>query len=128
MIVGLGVDLVDIPRVERMVARFGERVLSRLFTDGERRYATERSLPAASLAVRIAAKEATYKALSGNDLARAIGWRDIEVVNAWDGSPSIELHGIAKERAEQLGVSRVLVTLSHTHLGAVAVVVCESGR
>lgn len=128
MIVGLGVDLVDIPRVERMVARFGGRVLSRLFTDGERRYATERSLPAASLAVRIAAKEATYKALSGNDLARAIGWRDIEVVNAWDGSPSIELHGLARERAAQMGVSRILVTLSHTHLGAVAVVICESDK
>lgn len=126
MIVGLGVDVVDIPRVEKMVERYGDRVLARLFTDGERRYVAERSLPAPSLAVRIAAKEAAYKALAGNELARGIGWRDIEVVNAWDGAPSITLHGVAEQRAAELGVARLLVSLSHTHLTAVAVVVAEA--
>lgn len=125
MIVGLGVDVVDIPRVAKMVERYGDRVLSRLFTEGERRYVAERSLPAPSLAVRIAAKEAAYKALSGNELARGIGWRDIEVANSWDGAPSIILHGLAQQRAAELGVARMLVSLSHTHLTAVAVVVAE---
>lgn len=127
MIVGLGVDLVDIGRVRRMIAARGERVLTRLFTEGEREYAGYRVEPARHLAARIAAKEAAFKALAGNDLARGIGWRELEVFPRDDGGPLLRLHGRAERRAAELGVTRILVTISHTDTTAVAVVVLERG-
>jgi holo-[acyl-carrier protein] synthase len=126
MIVGLGVDLVDIARVRRLIESRGGRAMARLFTDGERAYATYRVDPARHLAARIAAKEAAFKALSGNDLARGIGWRELEVFARDDGGPVLRLHGRAERRAAELGVARILVTISHTDTAAVAVVVLES--
>jgi holo-[acyl-carrier protein] synthase len=125
MIVGLGVDIVEIARVRRLVESRGERAMARLFTDGERAYATYRVDPARHLAARIAAKEAAFKALSGNDLARGIGWREIEVFARDDGGPLLRLHGRAERRAAELEVRRVLVTISHSDTAAVAVVVLE---
>jgi holo-[acyl-carrier protein] synthase len=126
MIVGLGVDLVDIARVRRLIESRGDRAMARLFTDGERAYATYRVDPARHLAARIAAKEAAFKALSGNDLARGIGWRELEVFARDDGGPVLRLHGRAERRAAELGVARILVTISHSDTAAVAVVVLES--
>jgi holo-[acyl-carrier protein] synthase len=125
VIVGLGVDLVEIARVRRLVESRGDRVMARLFTDGERGYADYRVDPARHLAARIAAKEAAFKALAGNDLARGIGWRELEVFTRSDGGPLLRLHGRAERRAAELGVSRVLVTISHTDTMAVAIVVLE---
>jgi holo-[acyl-carrier protein] synthase len=125
VIVGLGVDLVDIARVRRLVETRGDRAMARLFTDGERQYAGYRVDPARHLAARIAAKEAAFKALAGNDLARGIGWRELEVFAREDGGPMLRLHGRAERRAAELGVTRILVTLSHTDTTAVAVVVLE---
>src|SRR3989449_4463746 len=81
---------------------------------------------ATHVAVRLAAKEAAYKALQGSAGARGIGWRDIEVIRAPDGRPEVALSGLAQARAHELGVRRVLLSLSHTHLAAVAVVVLET--
>ncbi len=125
MIVGLGVDLVEIARVRRLIESRGERAMARLFTDGERAYATYRVDPARHLAARIATKEAAFKALAGNDLARGIGWRELEVFARDDGGPLLRLHGRAERRAAELGVSRILVTISHSDTTAVAVVVLE---
>ncbi len=125
MIVGLGVDLVDIARVRRLIEARGDRAMARLFTEGERAYAGYRVDPGRHLAARIAAKEAAFKALAGNDLARGIGWRELEVFARDDGGPLLRLHGRAERRASELGVTRILVTLSHTDTAAVAVVVLE---
>lgn len=125
MILGLGLDAVDIARVERMLADNGERMVQRLFSDAEAAYAMARARPAEHLAVRLAAKEAAFKALAGNALARAIGWREIEVLNGSDGAPTLALTGRAEARARELGVARVLVTLTHTETVGVAVVVLE---
>jgi holo-[acyl-carrier protein] synthase len=125
MIVGLGVDLVEIARVRRLVESRGDRALARLFTEGERAYAGYRIDPSRHLAARIAVKEAAFKALAGNDLARAIGWRELEVFTRTDGGPLLRLHGRAERRAMELGVTRTLVTISHTDTMAVAVVVLE---
>lgn len=125
MILGLGLDAVEIARVERMLADNGDRMLQRLFSEAEAAYATARARPAQHLAVRLAAKEAAFKALAGNDLARAVGWREIEVRNGADGAPTLELTGRARARASELGVVRALVTLTHTETVAVAVVVLE---
>lgn len=125
MIVGLGLDLVDVERVERMLARDAERTVARLLTDGERDYCAGMKRPAPHVAARLAAKEAAFKALAGSDDARAIGWREIEVRHDSHRRPVLALHGRAAERALQLAVSRVLVTLTHTERTAGAVVILE---
>jgi holo-[acyl-carrier protein] synthase len=125
MIVGIGIDAVEIERVDRMFADKGDRMLKRLFTGDELSYVTGKRAPAQHLAVRLAAKEAAYKALAGNELARGIGWRDVEVVSGADGSPTLRLHGRAQQRFQELGASRILVSLTHSLATAVAVVVVE---
>lgn len=128
MIVGLGVDLVEIARVRRLLESRGDRALARLFTEGERAYADYRVDPSRHLAARIAVKEAAFKALAGTDLARGIGWRELEVFTRHDGGPLLRLHGRAERRAVELAVARTLVTISHTDTMAVAVVVLEAER
>jgi holo-[acyl-carrier protein] synthase len=127
VILGIGVDIVEIDRMRQMLDTSGERLIARIFTEGEARYALARVEPALHFAVRAAAKEAVYKALSGNHLARAVGWREIEVCLRDDGAPYLALHGRAQERATELGVDRALVSLTHSKTAAVAVVVLERG-
>lgn len=125
MIAGIGIDLVDIARVDRLLNAKGERALRRLFTADEVAYALARPLPAQHLAARLAAKEAAFKALAGNALARGIGWREIEVVRG-DERPTLKLHGRAAERAAELGVTTIWVTLTHSMTTAGAMVVLEA--
>jgi holo-[acyl-carrier protein] synthase len=125
MIVGVGIDVVEIARVERMFSERRDQMLSRLFTPAELEYLSTKAFPAQHLAVRLAAKEATYKALSGNDLARGIGWREIEVFSRGDGAPQLRLHGRAQERFAELGAATIHVSLSHSQATAVAVVIVE---
>lgn len=125
MIIGIGVDLVEIDRVDRLLEGKGDRALRRLFSDAEISYASKRAKPAMHLAARLAAKEATYKALAGNALARAIGWKEIEVANGEDGSPTLVLHGSARARADELTVARLLLTMTHSFTTACAVVIAE---
>lgn len=125
MILGIGIDLVDVARARRLLEAKGERALARLCTDGEAAYVRAHPAAAPSFAARLAAKEAAYKALAGTEEARGIGWRDIEVERAEDGKPSLLLHGLAKERAAALGVRQVHVSLTHTDTSAGAVVILE---
>jgi holo-[acyl-carrier protein] synthase len=126
MVVGVGLDLVEIARVERMIESLGDRMYERLFSPGEASYIRGKPLPAQHAAVRLAAKEAAFKALSGNELARRISWRDVEVVSDSHGIPSIRLHGVAEDRARELGVTRIHVSLTHTQATAAAVVVLSA--
>jgi holo-[acyl-carrier protein] synthase len=126
VIIGIGVDIVEVERMRRLLDRKGERALQRLFTEGERAYAATHPEPARQLAARAAAKEAAFKALSGNDLARAIGWKELEVVSRKGASPILLLHGRAMARGHELSVSRVHLSLTHSELAAVAFVVAES--
>jgi len=124
--VGVGVDLVEVERARAMLADKGAHVFERLLTPSEADYCRSRPDPAEHVAVRLAAKEAVYKALQGSDEARGIGWRDIEVTRAPDGRPDVELSGLAANRARELKVRRVLLSLSHTHQAAVAVAVLST--
>ena len=124
---GVGVDLVEVERVRQMLADKGAHVFDRLLTEAEAAYCRTRPEPAEHVAVRLAAKEAVYKALQGSEAARGIGWRDIEVVRAADGRPDVVLTGLAARRAAELGVGRVLLSLSHTHQAAVAMAVLAAG-
>lgn len=118
-VVGIGTDLVDVDRF-RTVLRRWPSVADRLFTAGERSYAHTAADPAARLAVRFAAKEAALKAL-GYGLG-GMRMADIEVIRDDDGRPEIRLHGAARSKAAEHGVSRWLVSLSHTdHLAQATV-------
>ncbi|MGZ5850259.1 MAG: holo-ACP synthase [Methyloceanibacter sp.] len=92
MIIGLGNDVIDIRRVERTIERYGERFLSRVFTEAERRKSDARAGRAASYAKRFAAKEACAKAL-GTGFREGVFWRDMGVVNLASGRPTLELTG-----------------------------------
>jgi holo-[acyl-carrier protein] synthase len=101
MILGLGSDLIDIRRIEKSIERFGDRFLSRVFTDIERTKSDGRANRAASYAKRFAAKEACAKAL-GTGLRRGVFWRDMGVVNLKGGKPTIRLTGGALARAREI--------------------------
>ena len=101
MIVGIGSDLSDIRRIEQTLERYGERFLSRVYTDIERAKSDRRRLRAASYAKRFAAKEACAKAL-GTGLSRGVYWRDMGVVNLPGGKPTMALTGGALKRLEKI--------------------------
>jgi holo-[acyl-carrier protein] synthase len=101
MILGIGSDLIDIQRIERTIARYGERFLSRIFTDVERAKSDRRANRAASYAKRYAAKEACSKAL-GTGFRSGVYWRDLGVVNLASGRPSMVLTGGALARLNAL--------------------------
>ena len=101
MILGIGTDLCDIRRIEKTLARFGERFLDRLYSDNERAKAFRRPNPAASLAQSFAAKEACSKAL-GTGFRRGVFWRDMGVVNLASGKPTMNLTGGAAARLAEM--------------------------
>jgi holo-[acyl-carrier protein] synthase len=125
VIVGIGFDLVAIERVERMLERKEQRALDRLFTAHEQEYALARARPAMHLSARLAAKEAAFKALTGSDEAKLIGWKEAEVRRGTEGPPELHFTGRALQRSTELGVKHVWLTLSHTDEVAGAVVVLE---
>ena len=125
MNVGIGIDMVEVERMRRLLERKGERALDRMFTAAERDYAHTHPEPERQLAARAAAKEAGYKALAGNDLARSIGWREMEVVSTRGHAPTLILHGRAATRAAELGVERVHLSITHTEHMAAAYVIVE---
>jgi holo-[acyl-carrier protein] synthase len=125
VIAGVGIDLVEIHRIERMLARFGGRARKKVFTEGEVAYCDGMGRPAQHFAVRFAAKEACFKALTGTEEAAAIGWHDMEVARGAHGEPTLLLHGRAAARAAELRVIRIHLSLTHSDGVAGAVVVVE---
>ena len=113
-----GVDIIEIDRIRKAFERWGQRFLNRIYTEGEIAYCRGRP---PNLAARFAAKEAAMKAL-GTGL-RGVGWKDVEVVRAPSGAPSIVLHGRALLRAENLGVTELALSITHSKDYAVAFVV-----
>jgi holo-[acyl-carrier protein] synthase len=117
-IIGIGMDATEIDRIEAAVARFGDRFLHRVFTEGEIAYATRRRNPAPHLAGRFAAKEAAMKAL-GTGHSQGVLWRDIEVVRA-GGPPQLRFHGGAARRFERMNAGSSLLTITHSQTLAIA--------
>lgn len=124
-IVALGMDLAQISRFEAAYARRGERLLARLFTDGERAYCERKKERMSSYAGRFAVKEAVMKVL-GTGWARGVRWRDIEVVRAPGSAPMVALHGASARLAAAKGIARIHVTITHDAGIAAAVAVAES--
>ena len=112
----VGVDLIEIDRIRRALQRY-PRFRERCFTDAERAYCDARPNPAESYAGRFATREAVIKALGGY---RGRRWQDISVTRRPSGAPEVLLAGNAKDRADALGISRVLITFTHERTNAVA--------
>ena len=112
-------DATEIDRIEATIARYGDRFLRRIFTDGEIAYATRRRNPAPHFAGRFAAKEAAMKAL-GTGHSQGVLWRDIEVVRAPGGPPQLKFHGGAARRMTYLGANSSLLTITHSETLAIA--------
>ena len=115
-----GVDIIEIPRIKQVLDRYGQRFLNRVFTLDEIAYCRGR---APNLAGRFAAKEAAMKALGTG--VRGVSWKDIEVIRADSGAPSLRLHGRAKKLAERLQVGEMSLSISHSREYAVAFVVAQ---
>lgn len=123
-IVGIGIDLIEISRIERVYARFGKRFLHKILSISEYKYfLLQPSL--SSLAARFAAKEAAVKAL-GTGFSEGVAFKHIEILSLSNGKPILYLHDIAEEKAKELHVTNILVTLTHNHTTAGAVVIFES--
>ncbi len=125
-VIGVGIDVVDLERAQRLLLRHGARALTRFLLPEERRYVTSRGDPARHFAVRVAAKEAVYKAFQSLPGAAAISWQDIEVERSPRGRPHVALHGRAAKLAAGLGRWHLHLSLTHTAQTAAAVAVLES--
>lgn len=125
MILGIGVDLCEVDRMETAISRHGERFLARIYTEAERAYCESKVNRMERFAGRFAAKEAAMKAI-GTGWRRGVGWRDFEVTRAASGQPVIRFHGMALTIAGQLGVTRALVSITHIKSMAMAQVVLEA--
>ena len=125
MVSGIGVDIVEIKRFQRMVDRFGDRVAQRLLTQREFAQYRQRNNSLSFLATRFAAKEAASKAL-GTGIAQGIGFHAIEVVNNGSGKPDLHFHDAALELLQQRNIHRCLLSLSDEKHYAIAMVVLET--
>ena len=125
MIVGLGVDITEVDRMEAAIARRGRALLQRLFTPSEISYCERHRNCAERFAGRFAAKEAAMKAL-GTGWARGVRWVDIEVVREPSGKPTLKLAGASRAIAESLGVKNIALTITHDGNTALAQVIFES--
>ena len=123
-VAGIGVDFVEVARIQHSLDRFGEKFLKRVFTQGEIDYSLSMKFPARHLAARFAAKEAVSKAF-GTGIGKSMGWRDIDVRKKESGEPYLVLEGGAKEMSILRGLTNALISLSHTEHHAMAMVVLE---
>ncbi|RMH41634.1 MAG: holo-ACP synthase [Deltaproteobacteria bacterium] len=123
MIVGIGLDVAEIPRIAGLIDRWGDRFVHKLFTPGERAYSDARAHRASHYAARFAAKEAALKALG---VPPGLRWHELEVVKEAGRPPRLVLAGAARAAADALGVVAVHLTLTHAAGVAAAVVVAEA--
>ena len=126
MVIGIGVDIVDISRLERALDQHGERFRDRVFTPCEIAYCEIVARRAERYATRFAAKEAARKAIGAATPVRALAWRDVEIISSTEGAPQLKFHGRAAELIKQLKVTRSHVSLSHGMEQSIAFVVLES--
>jgi holo-[acyl-carrier protein] synthase len=125
LIVGLGLDIAEIDRIEAAITRHGAPILERLYTPAEVAYCESHRNKFERYAGRFAAKEAAMKAL-GTGWRRGVRWRDIEVIRERSGKPSLALKGAAKRIAEELGTKNISLTITHSGNLALAEVIFEN--
>ncbi len=117
----IGIDIIEIARIEKAIARWGEGFLHRIYTKPEFKLCHKKP---SSLAARFAGKEAVIKAIGTQ--TKGIGWKDIEILAEPSGKPSVHLYGKAQNQADSLGLNRLAISLSHSKEYAIAFVVGET--
>jgi len=124
VLIAIGIDLVEVARIEASVRRYGAHFLDRVFTMDEQRYCGSKVNAGERYAARFAAKEAAMKAL-GTGWSQGVTWRDLEVGRELSGRPTLLVHGAAQARAVQLGIRHWSLSLTHTPEYAMAQVAAE---
>jgi holo-[acyl-carrier protein] synthase len=124
-ILGIGVDMVEVERIQHSLDRFGERFMKRVFTEGEIAYCQSMRFPARHFAARFAAKEAVSKAF-GTGIGKAMSWRDIDVHKKESGEPFLVFHAAAAALAKERAIKSAWISLSHTDHHALAMIVIET--
>ncbi len=124
MIYGIGVDIVRIVRIERVIKRWGDRFIGRVFTPDEAAICYDRVSPFSAFALRFAAKEAFSKAL-GSGIRKGLKWREIEVFNYPSGKPNLKLYGTSFEICRKKGIINIHLSLSDEGEYGIAMVVLE---
>jgi holo-[acyl-carrier protein] synthase len=124
VIVGSGVDLCEVERIKDAITRHGRRFVERVFTEREIAYAQSKANLYERYAARFAAKEAGMKAL-GTGWRGGVGWRDFEITNLPSGRPTLQFHGKAGEFAQKIGVETISLSITHTSVQAMALVILE---
>jgi holo-[acyl-carrier protein] synthase len=125
MILGIGVDIVDISRIERALAQHGDRFRDRVFTPREIVYCEELIRRGERYATRFAAKEAARKAIGAATPVTALSWHDVEIIASNEGAPQLHFHGRAVDLIRRLQITRSHISLSHASDQAVAFVILE---
>ncbi len=125
MIVGTGVDLAEVDRIREAIERHGQRFIERIYTPAEIAYVERKANRYERYAARFAAKEAGMKAI-GTGWSRGVRWRDFEVANLPSGRPTLRFHGVAAQFADGLGVRNIALSITHTALQAMAIVILEA--
>ncbi|MCI0525674.1 MAG: holo-ACP synthase [Acidobacteria bacterium] len=125
MIAGVGVDIVEISRLERAIREYGDRFIKRVFTEQEIDYCERVARKAERYAARFAAKEAARKAIGAATPVVALSWRDVEIISSSEGAPQLQFHGRAADLVKELKITRAHASLSHAQDHAVAFVVLE---
>jgi holo-[acyl-carrier protein] synthase len=126
MIIGSGIDMAEIGRIQQSIDRYRNRFLDRIYTPAEQAYCLRKRNSTESFAARFAAKEAAAKAL-GTGISRGVSWLEIEVVREPGGRPTLKFHGRAAQFAARLGVARAALSITHTAELAMASVILEDG-
>jgi holo-[acyl-carrier protein] synthase len=124
MILGTGIDIIEVARIQSAHERFGDRFLHRILLPDEISYCLSHRVPGPFLAARFAAKEAISKAF-GTGIGADLGWQDMEIRRKESGEPFVVLHGGGQKLMEQRGARAVLISLSHTQAHAAAVAILE---
>jgi holo-[acyl-carrier protein] synthase len=125
MIVGTGVDLCEVDRIEKSIERFGDKFIKRIYTPAEIAYVERKANKFERYAARFAAKEAGMKAI-GTGWRLGVTWQDFEVANLPSGKPTLRFHGVAAKFAERLGVKNVALSITHTAQLGMAHVILEN--
>jgi len=125
MILGIGIDLIEVERIRASFTKFGDRFLKRILHPAEIEYCLSHKDPSPFLAARFAAKEAISKAF-GTGIGAELGWQDMEVRRKESGEPYVVLHGGGEELFRKRGARALLISLSHTQAHSTAVAVLES--
>jgi holo-[acyl-carrier protein] synthase len=125
MILGIGIDIIEVERIAASHERFGDRFLNRILHENEIAYCLSHKVPGPFLAARFAAKEAISKAF-GTGIGAQLSWKDMEICRKESGEPYVVLHGGGEKLLKERGARMVLISLSHTQAHAAAVAILES--